>query len=1193
MNPSAIGVRTIIQRLGVGVMLCVMLCLPILSQINTGRILGTVTDQSGGAVTGASVTVTNKDSGVARNLTVDAAAAYVAPDLTPGTYTVRCTEMGFQAFERQNVQVDVGQDARVDCQLTPGQVTQTVQVTESALQLDSSSAVVSGTLNSDTIVDLPLKARNYQDFLALRPGVMQTPGGGTLTNSVHGLAPSQNNNFIEGLDTNDPITGQNITNTTLPFGDAGTILPIDAIQEINIETNAPADFGRRPGAVINIGLKTGGNTIHGEAFAFGRDSVLDATDLSIPAAPKQPMNLEQWGGTIGGPIVKNKLFYFGAFEREAYTVGNAFSDQTPTSMPGAGPTQSVPDAINALNSVCPGQVWCGTGTAGGLTTIDNVSAANVNPLSAHLLQYYGPNNNPTSAIAIGFPDIFAINNVVGKVDYHPSDHHTFTGAYFWGNGNAVGEDSGYTDQIFDTIGRLKAQLLATSWTWTPNSTWVNDLRFGWNRYLRNTQTGDYLTPPTAYGLNTGVTDPQLQGFPIVAVQGFTSMGGGNKSPRNFGPGNDYDLVDHVSYLHGKHAFKFGGEMLYFRTFFDQIPNGRGTFTFDGGTNAPSNPLDATPSGFTSLEAYLAGVLDSGPNSSLLEGSPARTYVQWDFSGFFEDSWRATTKVTVNAGLRYEFNTPLGEIHNLIGNWSPTAGLEQVGYNIKSAYNPYYKDISPRLGVAWDVSGKGTTVIRAGAGIYYDNPASAAFIGLQGSLPAQQIGIQAIPTGDILYLANGGTIGPIVPNGGGMSTQSVTFGASNLNWLSPTQTQTIFPAFSPTQLTCGDGIAPINPVPGAPAKNPSPCSIFATSPNLPSPEIFSWNVGVQHSLTSSVAVEANYIGNHGARLTGVIDMNEINTPNQNATIANLPFFSTANNPYGVAYPYLQYIDYQTDTEYSNYNALEITLTARNFHHLSILAGYTYSHAYSEEPGTGYSIQQAQNPSDPQADYGPTGFDVRHNFTLSPTYAIPGIKSPSHLLEGWSIQSAILIHTGFAWTASTTTNISGTNEKKDRWDFFGNPSDFNQVNGQTIPWYTGSKIGAMPVACTNAATAIGTTATSLVKYGCFAQGSSALIAPPPNTFGTETRGMFRGPGYANWDFSIFKNIKFREWLNAQFRAEFYNIINHPNLATGSGTISGSSENTTFAQPNTSWDQASTNPVLGTGGARNIQFGLKLMF
>ena len=1165
-----------------------LICFSLSAQINTGRILGTVTDQTGGVIAGAMVAVTNSQTGVARNLVADGAGEYNAPNLTPGTYTVKVTANGFQTFERQNITLGLGQDARVDAQLAPGQVTQTVEVTAAAPLLDTTSAVVSGTVGTETIADLPMKARNFEDILTLRPGVVQTPGGGTLTTAVHGLAPSQNNNFIEGLDSNDPITGQNITNTTLPWGDAATILPVDSIQELNIETNAPAEFGRRPGAVINVGLKTGGNAIHGSAFAYGRDSAWNATDFVVPVAPKQPMNLEQWGGTVGGPIIKNKLFYFGAFERETYTVGNAASSTTPTSFNSGDPTQSVPAAEAALNALCPGASWCGQGSG----TIDGVSATSVNPLSAAMLQYFGPNNNPTSAITLGFPTSFTINNVVGKVDYHPTDHHTFTTAYFYGGGDTTGGyDADYTLSIFDSIGKMRAQFLTTSWTWTPNSTWVNDVRFGWNHYLRNTQTGDYLTPVTSYGLNTGVTDPQLQGFPLITISNFNSnAGGGPKSPRNFGPGNDFDLVDHVSYLHGKHAFKFGGEMLYLRTFFDQIPNGRGTFTFTGGNLAPTtgtvyngitvnNPLG---SNMTDLEAYLAGYPDTSSGGSLLEGSPARTYTQWDYSGFFEDSWRVTSRVTVNMGLRYEYYTPISEIHNLIGNWSLTSGLEQVGVNgLKHAYNAYPKDVSPRLGVAWDISGKGTTVIRAGGGIYYDNPASAQYIALQGTLPGGQIGIDAIPTGSILYLANGSTIGPIAPSGQGMSTQTVQIPGANLNWTLNGATP-IFPAFSPTQLTCGNGqrasAAPGGAAPGVPAgfKNPSGCSIYATSPNLPSPMITSWNLGVQHALTPTLALDVNYIGNHGGRLPGVIDLNQ---PNQ----------TTRAFPLAAQYPYLAYVDYLQNNEISNYNGLEATLTARNFHRLSFLAGYDYSHALTEEPGTGYGVAVAQNTLNPMADYGPTNFDVRHHFTFTPSYILPSKKSPLQLLEGWSVQSAILVTSGLPWNASTTSNLSGTLEKKDRWDFFGNPSDFTQTSSP-IPWYA---FGAtnMPAMCTQEAATLGPTeTTSFKKYGCYAQGNSVMLPPPPNTFGTASRNEFRGPDYVDWDFSLFKNMKIKEWLTAQFRAEAFNILNHKILYQGT---TNPSTTATFGCACGTPDQAQTNPVLGIGGARNIQLGLKLLF
>jgi hypothetical protein len=1147
---------------------CLLLAfgMPLFSQVNTGRILGTITDQSGGTVGGTTVTVTNTQTGVARTLTTEQAGEYVAPNLIPGAYTVRASASGFQTFERQNITVGLGQDARVDAQLTPGLVTQTVEVTETVPMLDTTSGVVSGTVNTETIVDLPLKARNYQDFLVLRPGVVQSPGGGTLTTSVHGLAPSQNNNFIEGLDSNDPITGQNITNTTLPLGDAATILPIDAIQEVNIETNAPAEFGRRPGAVINVGLKSGTNSIHGSAFAYGRDSAWNATDFVNPPAPKQPMNLEQWGGTVGGPIVKNKVFYFTAFERQTYTVGNAFSLNTPSSNPSASATNGIPAAEAAL------------------------AAANIplSPLSVSLLPYYSnnnlnPNNNLTSAITFGFPTSFTVNNVVGKIDYHLNDHHAFSGAYFYGKGNAVGEDTGYTAQVFDIVGSLQAEFLTTSWTWTPNSIWLNDLRFGWNHYLRNTQTGDYKTPASTYGMVTGVTDPQLLGFPTITINGFSNLGGSNRSPRNFGPGNDYDVVDHASYFRGKHAFKFGGEILYLHTFFDQIPNGRGTFNF--GNAPPANPIGAN---ITPLEAFLAGLPDTSNGATILEGSPARTYTQKVYSIFFSDSWRATSRLTVNLGLRYEYFTPLKEINNLIGNFDPTAGLEQVGQNgLKSAYNAYARDISPRFGVAWDVTGKGTTVVRAGGGVYYDNAISGQFIGLQGNLPASQIGIQAIPTGSVLYLPNGSTIGPIVPNGGGMATQTVAILGSSVNWTLNGAGGPMLPAFSPTNLKCGNGLAasaaPGGAAPGVAAgfTNPSPCSIFATSPNLASPMILSWNLGVQHALNSTVAVEVNYIGNHGMRLPGVIDLNQ--PANSSGGKQNLL-------PYYSQYPYLQYLDYMQNNEWSNYNALEATLTARNFHRLSFLAGYTFSHALTEEPQTGYSLQTAQDPSNIRGDFGPTNFDLRHNFTFSPSYALPSIKSPLQLLEGWTLQSAIQIHTGFAWTATTSSNVSGTNEKKDRWDFFGNSSDFQQ-GPNPIPFFPGktaANIAAMPSACLQAANSIGTTNTTL-SSGCFFQGSSVLIAPPTNTFGTEARGMFRGPNYANWDFSVFKNTKIKEWLNTQFRAEFFNVNNHPIFATGSGSVSSS----TFGCACQSPDQANTNPVLGTGGARTIQLGLKLMF
>src|SRR5690348_4049984 len=284
-GPRAFSKKTIrvVVALGFAVL---VLGFPLFSQINTGRILGTVTDQTGGVIAAAMVTVTNSQTGVARNLVADDAGEYNAPNLTPGTYTVRVTANGFQTFERQNIALGVGKDDRIDAQLTPGQVTQTVTVSEAIPLLDATSATVTGTINTENIVDLPLNGRNYQNLLQLRPGVTTKPGGGTLTTSTNGLRPEDNNYYVEGLDNDEPFTGQSIINSTLPVGDAATFVPIDAIQEVNVQTNSPAEFGKRPGAVINVGLKSGTNTIHGTAFALGRSDKFNSTEYASPTAVK-------------------------------------------------------------------------------------------------------------------------------------------------------------------------------------------------------------------------------------------------------------------------------------------------------------------------------------------------------------------------------------------------------------------------------------------------------------------------------------------------------------------------------------------------------------------------------------------------------------------------------------------------------------------------------------------------------------------------------------------------------------------------------------------------------------------------------------------------------------------------------------------------------------------------------------------
>ena len=309
------------------------------AQSTTGRILGTLTDQSGAAVAGATVVVTDVQRGTSRALTTDESGAYAAPDLPPGTYKIHVQARGFKSVERPDVQIEVATDVRADFSLQPGQVTETVTITEEVPLVNTTSATLGGTLSNKEINDLPLNGRNYENLLQLRPGVMRYPGGGFSTTSTDGLRAEDNAYFVEGLFNSEPFSGQGIINGAGIAGDSATILPIDGIQEFNVQENPPAEYGWKPGAVINVGLKSGTNSLHGTAFAFGRDGAMDARNyFNASPAPKTDRTLEQFGGSLGGAIIKDKAFFFGAYEGQRYNVGNSYTVSTPSmaALPAAG-----------------------------------------------------------------------------------------------------------------------------------------------------------------------------------------------------------------------------------------------------------------------------------------------------------------------------------------------------------------------------------------------------------------------------------------------------------------------------------------------------------------------------------------------------------------------------------------------------------------------------------------------------------------------------------------------------------------------------------------------------------------------------------------------------------------------------------------------------------------------------------------
>src|SRR5438105_3840353 len=301
------------------------------AQTNTGRILGSVADQSNAVLVNAVVTVTDTERGLTRSLTTNQSGEYVASNLLPGIYTVHVAAAGFKNAERRNIELEVAKDAQIDFILQTGNNQTTVTVTSDAPLLDSTSAVLGGTLTNQQINEMPLNGRNFMGLLQLRPGVTIMPGGGKWSQSTNGLRRDHNVYIIDGIDSIEGFSALSVVNGNSFSGDTSSTLPIDAIQEFNTQQNPKAEYGWKPGAIVNIGLKSGTNSLHGTAYAYGRDSALAASNPFIPAGqPKQLTQLEQFGATAGGPIRKDKLFYFGSYEGQRELIGAPNSYLVPT-----------------------------------------------------------------------------------------------------------------------------------------------------------------------------------------------------------------------------------------------------------------------------------------------------------------------------------------------------------------------------------------------------------------------------------------------------------------------------------------------------------------------------------------------------------------------------------------------------------------------------------------------------------------------------------------------------------------------------------------------------------------------------------------------------------------------------------------------------------------------------------------------
>jgi Carboxypeptidase regulatory-like domain len=1188
-------------RVWLSALVVLIFCGASVAQTFTGRILGTVTDQSGAAVSGAAVTVTDMQRGASRSLVTDEDGTYNAPNLSPGTYQVRIEGKGFKTIQRPNVLVEVAKDVKIDFTLQPGDVQQTVTVTDEVPLLNTTSATLGGTLSNKEINDLPLNGRNYENLLQLRPGVMRYPGGGFSTTSTNGLRAEDNAYFVEGLFNSEPYSGQAIINGAGIAGDSATILPIDAIQEFNVQQNPPADYGWKPGAVVNVGLKSGTNSLHGTGFIFGRDGALDARNYfnAVPN-PKLTRTLEQFGGSVGGAIVKDKAFFFGAYEGQRYNVGNSFGGITSPSMVpmGANGTcavingdcaDSIPNAIADLTAsgVAVNQASlkiAGCSISGGVVTCNGSG--------------FPTNNAQNINITNGFNNNVHVDNTVAKIDLRLNERHAISGMYFFGNNSGTVEDFPELQTKWLSDIHTRAQVVGGSWIWIPTPRWVNEARVGYNRLYQPTLPGDLNTPASAYGLNTGVTGPNTGGLPRIGFGGYFFPGlGGFKWPKFQGPDSITQFVDHLSYTAGKHALRFGGELHRNDVTNAAYGNARGSVTFLGGVAIATSTFNSTP-----LEDFFAGL----PFKSSVEvGNPTLQLHNWAYAGFFQDDFRATKNLTLNFGVRYEFSTVPAEAHNLLGNFDPNVGLVQVGHQISSLYNSDHKNFGPRAGFAWDLYGTGRTVLRGGGGLIYETVNWQSFIAFNNAF-----GPGSVPTGAPIDAA-GNT------SGGTITTGNVTV----KNFLNPVPWDSATtPLYGGSTINCFD----------------SPCPVMTVDRNLSTPYVWNWTVNLQHAFTPNVTMELAYVGNHGTNLTGIRDINQppvgsgwpaANIKTCTANLTPDGHYDTLNNPacqlapevgpYNTKFPYLANIFQMGNVYQSNYNGLQLTVNSRNYHGLSMVAGYTYAHALDDVGANwdfGYGSGLPQDAYHVGREYASSDFDMRHRFTLSATYAIPGRKGFAQSLEGWELNSIVTLSTPQRWgPMDEGTDAAGVGplpvsppaNTPIRWSFYGTPDDFQSKGGVGIPYFAGNNMPSNPSSnssCNARALAIdggspGASTESLAFFGCYAQGNSLMLPPPLGQFGNMSRNMFPDSGFKNFDFSVAKSWHFAETMRLQFRAEFFNIFNHPNFANPYGGQNGFGLNDPSVRPFgcgcATPDVAAANPAVGSGGPRSIQLVLKFIF
>src|SRR5215813_5925220 len=699
------------------------------AQTFRGTILGSVTDTSGAVIQDATVRARNVATGLERITSTDAEGNYIIAELPIGTYDVKIEKRGFsRTFTVAGVVVTVASEKRVDAALKPAGSEESVEIRASAVQVETTDNTLGGTIPSKEVVDLPINGRDFTKLLVLVPGATGDPSGATDSPGSFGLFSANgnrgraNNYLLDGTDMNDGYRNLPAINEAGVFGTPATILPIEAISEAAILSNFEPEYGRNSGAIVNIVTKSGTNDFHGVLFEFFRNDKLDARNFFNPKPDQQTaFRNNQFGGALGGPIVRNRTFFYVAYEGQRERVGLNSTARVPD-----------PREIAAL---------------GGPTNpvIARLLARNPWPAPNRPLPLF--DNSGTPNLFVTTPASNDVDSFIGKIDHSFNKDNQLTGRYFYGTSDQsfpLAILAGNVLPGYNTVTPTKVHLLSVSYLKILSPTRVNELRFGYNRFKQGFFPEDSDFDPSSIGLNTGVSGAQDFGLPQIRIRdnlGIANIGATLSVPRARTDIN-YQLIDNFSWKLARHDLKFGYE--FRRTTVDQF--------FDAGYRGR---LD-----FATLADFLSGNLSGGRSA---RGTSSRDTFQNSHAGYLQDTFRWKSRLTLNLGLRWDYFGVLGEKNNLLSNFDPTQGLVLVGSpGLPRLYHRDWNNFSPRLSFAWDVQGKAKTVVRAGWGIFYDAFSQDFFA---GQLPFNTFnpGPAFNPVGPSPVLFSFSTI-PVIQNG---------------------------------------------------------------------------------------------------------------------------------------------------------------------------------------------------------------------------------------------------------------------------------------------------------------------------------------------------------------------------------------------------------------------------------------------